>query len=1155
MADLLGKRIAQYRIDSLLGEGGMGLVYRAYDETLKSPVALKIMHTHLASKPDFRDRFLQEAQVVASLRDHASIVTVYESDYQAGQLYLVMEFIPDGSLNDYLQVAVGQRSIIQLSETLHLLAQVAEALHYAHRKGVVHRDIKPSNILIRKLEEPERPEEPALRAVVADFGLAKLRAGGKSHTQTGAFLGTLQYMSPEQCRAEALDGRSDIYSLGIVLYQMATGRLPFAIGNPYEAGVKHISEQPPDPRAIQPVLPALVRDIILKAIAKDPAARFQNAMAMARALRSTIGSLKDRTQHETGVPTISIATTGLPAHDALATISPVSNPPAGDYIEIATWGQKTYAFPLSKATTTIGSREDNDVVLNDPMVSRHHARIDFDEAAGYSIIDLGSTNGTYFEETLLTPNIAQPWAPGQTVRVGRTRLSLQSAAQRSLQGPRTSRLSGPVSGSLGPVGNRPPSTGYGDRPASLVPKAPVVDPGNAVTLTVTVRNDGPIVEHFRVSVDGLPMAWVTLPPVLPLMSGDQQSVPVVILPPRVPQSRAGQYAFTVRVISTRDATQSVELRGTLTVNAYSGFLSDMHPQRLRPRQEAHVTLENQGNVEENFTLAWRDQANEVTFTPPQARLTVPPGEKAAATFHAKPQRRPLLGGETPLPFNVDITSSKGTAQTHGGMVINKAWLPIWILAVLAMLCILLSIAGVFIYNQITIGRERELSATATAEAARQGATATATWLEQDDDGDGLINREEIKWGSNPQVEDSDGDTISDGDEVSGWTRDGETYFYTSPVNPNTDGEGLPDNTDPDPGNVPTPTPVPSETPLPTATLTPTDTPTPLAPSIEFFRVDPDEITAGSCANLEWGTVTDATAVTIDQGIGSVAATPGSRQVCPSETTTYIITATGPGGVTTASVTCIVPQFAAMSVIATVEPSSFSGACPKKFDFSASITVNGPGTVTYKWERSDGAQAPVETITFAAAGSQTIASSWTLSAEGTRWQQVHILTPNDMLSSQASFTLACWGPETVDQMQTGMDYGYWFEDDVIRWQEFMPTLDNITAVEVGVSKAGHPSGNAIVQIRTEAGDLLGQGMGSEPTIPASGWVKISFATPIPITPGTRYRIYVYSDGDSPSADNRYFWRGNTNSTYCPSCQTDVTDSRPTYDYAFKTYGFQ
>jgi len=142
-------------------------------------------------------------------------------------------------------------------------------------------------------------------------------------------------------------------------------------------------------------------------------------------------------------------------------------------------------------------------------------------------------------------------------------------------------------------------------------------------------------------------------------------------------------------------------------------------------------------------------------------------------------------------------------------------------------------------------------------------------------------------------------------------------------------------------------------------------------------------------------------------------------------------------------------------------------------------------------------------------------------------------------------------EILDQSQTETDYGFWFEDDVIRWQEFIPALDNITSVELFIHKSGNP-GNVIVEIRTTDGTILDQETIVEADVPVYDWVRAEFSAPVSVSPGTKYRIYVYSDTDSPSTDNRYNWRGTTPSTYCSTCDTDL-ESWPDYDYAFKTYG--
>jgi eukaryotic-like serine/threonine-protein kinase len=198
MNDLIGQQIDNYRIETLLGEGGMGAVYRAHDIHLNRPVALKKISPRLARKPDFQRRFLQEAQAAARL-NHPSIVQVHHFGARSDALYMAMSYIPGQSLGTYIRRLQETGRVIMLSESLIITAQIAEALGYAHRQGVVHRDVKPDNIMLKPLDAPEREGEPPIRAVVTDFGLAKLLEGG-IETQTNTILGTLPYMSPEQCR-------------------------------------------------------------------------------------------------------------------------------------------------------------------------------------------------------------------------------------------------------------------------------------------------------------------------------------------------------------------------------------------------------------------------------------------------------------------------------------------------------------------------------------------------------------------------------------------------------------------------------------------------------------------------------------------------------------------------------------------------------------------------------------------------------------------------------------------------------------------------------------------------------------------------------------------------------------------------------------------
>ena len=292
MNELVGRQIDHYRIDALLGEGGMGAVYRASDMKLARPVALKVMHAQLARNMEFQQRFLQEACAAARLNEHPSIVPIYYFGESQGLLYIVMALITGGSLSAHIQRLQKTGEVVQLREIVALLAQVADALGYAHRKGVVHRDIKPSNVLIQRLDIPDRENDPPLRAILTDFGLAKLLEGGLD-TKTGDILGTYGFMSPEQCLQKGFDGRSDIYSLGVMLYQLTTGRLPFDIQSPTDAVMKHLNEIPPAPRTVCPSLPESVETIILKAIAKKPEERYQKAEEIVLALREAAQKLTD----------------------------------------------------------------------------------------------------------------------------------------------------------------------------------------------------------------------------------------------------------------------------------------------------------------------------------------------------------------------------------------------------------------------------------------------------------------------------------------------------------------------------------------------------------------------------------------------------------------------------------------------------------------------------------------------------------------------------------------------------------------------------------------------------------------------------------------------------------------------------------------------
>jgi WD40 repeat protein len=254
----------------------MGEIYRAFHPTLHRDVAIKVIHPHLASDPDFFHRFQHEAQVIAALR-HPGIVQVYDFDVEGDSIYMVMEFVPGESLEERLAALYKGGERLSLDQVLQIFRPIVQAVAYAHSQGVVHRDLKPANVLFTSEGQP----------VLADFGLSRI-VGGDRLADAGAIVGTPTYMSPEQGEGKAGDERSDIYSLGVILYELATGIPPFSAESPLSVILKHLDEPPPPPRAINHDLPASMEQVIQRALEKDPATRFQSVPELLQSLEEIV---------------------------------------------------------------------------------------------------------------------------------------------------------------------------------------------------------------------------------------------------------------------------------------------------------------------------------------------------------------------------------------------------------------------------------------------------------------------------------------------------------------------------------------------------------------------------------------------------------------------------------------------------------------------------------------------------------------------------------------------------------------------------------------------------------------------------------------------------------------------------------------------------
>ncbi len=282
---LLGQSLGTCTIQHLIGHGGMGAVYVAQQMRPRREVAVKVLLPSLlvdqASRIDFLARFRREADAIAAL-DHINIIPIYEYGEQEQVAYLVMPYITGGSLHQVLQ----KRRVLPFNEILSIIEQAAAALDYAHAKGIIHRDLKPANILFHSDG----------RVVLADFGLAKMLGSEidpykpSALTNTGAVIGTPEYLSPEQAAGQPLDQRSDIYSLGIMLYQMLTGRVPFSGATPVATAMQHALSAPPSLTQLNPMIPPAIEAVVLKALAKKREQRYESAGQLAQALSVALTS-------------------------------------------------------------------------------------------------------------------------------------------------------------------------------------------------------------------------------------------------------------------------------------------------------------------------------------------------------------------------------------------------------------------------------------------------------------------------------------------------------------------------------------------------------------------------------------------------------------------------------------------------------------------------------------------------------------------------------------------------------------------------------------------------------------------------------------------------------------------------------------------------
>jgi len=403
MSDWSGHTIGGYQIADEIGHGGVSVVYKAYQHQLERWVAIKILQTAQASSKEFLARFRREAKAIAALR-HPNILTIYDYGEERGIAYIVMEYVAGGTLKACL---TGQP--MDWPDVATLIIPLGRALAYAHSQGIVHRDVKPANILLAQTDWP----------LLADFGLVKLMGRERGITRPGASIGTPAYFSPEQAAGGDVDHRSDIYGLGIVLYELLTGHVPFESDSPFEMMLRRLREPPIPPRHINPCITPQLEAVMLRALARDPEARHPTMEALVSELSRLPGA------------TGRVVKPASRLTEPLADSTCLNDSPTltGPYLVVAATGAKLYLpqqeeVLIGRTDPYVTPPPDVDLELHGggkAGISRRHARLLYGPE-GWLLEDLHSTNGTFLNNTVVLPGQQLPVSSGDVIHCGQLTL-------------------------------------------------------------------------------------------------------------------------------------------------------------------------------------------------------------------------------------------------------------------------------------------------------------------------------------------------------------------------------------------------------------------------------------------------------------------------------------------------------------------------------------------------------------------------------------------------------------------------------------------------------------------------------------------------------------------------------------------------------------
>jgi eukaryotic-like serine/threonine-protein kinase len=641
--------IDHYEILEIIGHGGMSTVYRARDTHLERLVALKLMHTHLADKPDFQRRFLAEGRAIAGL-DHPNIIKIHEVAFRERRLFLVMEHVEGGTLRSRLEEQMNLNHALEMREVVAMTRQVAQALQYAHDQGIIHRDVKPDNVLL-KPDSEGTVTTLGFRALLSDFGLAKRIDGSGPMTATGELLGTLTYMAPEQFRDNAIDHRIDIYALGVMLYELATGKPPFNSTSMVDMILMHTQGEPERLQDLRPDVPPALISIVHRAMMKNPDDRYFTAGEIARELEALEKSIRPLT----GYSRSWIVKRQVDEVDGNATVFDVlpalDRPPipvdllsegSDDNIIVSPLDAPPWRLPFEKPSLSIGRSTTSDIVLDDPRVSRQHARIDRLPDGRILVADQGSFNGLFIGDEKLEKNMMMEWHSSESIKIGPFWLTLRLAKSPIGIGRRLA-LSAPRATETRIAGQ--------DATVRLTPAEAVVDPGAVVIARIELINNSDKSSSYVINIQGLPLDWFTIAP-FPLYAAQSLRAErsITFHPPRIPSSTAMTYEYVIAVAPKDNDRHITTLSGTLHVVQYYDFeyTLETNPQGF------HVHITNKGNSQRYYVIEVRERDNTLIMLPARVRILIQAGQTAVTTVKVRGKRRPTIGRSRKQPVEVFI---------------------------------------------------------------------------------------------------------------------------------------------------------------------------------------------------------------------------------------------------------------------------------------------------------------------------------------------------------------------------------------------------------------------------------------------------------------------------------------------------------------------